>query len=50
LINVYRNNVVVAELLNLNKSTVGRYIKYNKIFMWKSKQCILKKSLLVVNE
>jgi hypothetical protein len=40
---IFPNSVKLAEVLNLNKTTIGRYIKKGKIIRWKSDKCILKR-------
>jgi len=46
---VYPNSVEIAKLMNLHKSTTGRYIKSGKILIRKSNKYILRRSLLVDN-
>jgi group I intron endonuclease len=36
LVKVYPNCIEIAKLLNLHKTTIGRYIKNKKVFFWKS--------------
>lgn len=38
---IFPSSVKLAEKLNLNKTTIGRYIKRGKIISWKSDKCIL---------
>ena len=40
---IFPNSMKLAEILNLNKTTIGRYIKRGKIISWKSDKCILKR-------
>lgn len=49
LYNIYPNSTVVAKLLNLHKTTVGRYIKKEKIIVWKSDKYLLKRVPIIIN-
>jgi len=44
LIKIFPSSVKLAEDMNLNKTTIGRYIKKGKIITWKSYNCILTRS------
>lgn len=46
---VYSSSVEIAKLMNLHKSTIGRYIKNGKIIIWKLNNYILRRSLLIDN-
>jgi hypothetical protein len=46
---VYKNSVEVARKLGLHKTTIGRYIKKEKVIMWKEEKYILRRSLINVN-
>lgn len=39
----------LGELLNLHKSTIGKYIKKGKIFIWKSDEYLLKRSPISID-
>jgi group I intron endonuclease len=43
LYNIYPNSIEVAKLLNLHKSTIGKYIKKEKIIVWKFDKYLLKR-------
>lgn len=49
LYNIYPNSTVVAKLLNLHKTTVGRYIKKEKIIVWKCDKYLLKRVPIIIN-
>ena len=46
---VYKNSVEVVRKLGLHKTTIGRYIKKEKVIMWKEEKYILRRSLINVN-
>jgi predicted DNA-binding transcriptional regulator AlpA len=46
---IFPNSVKLGEMLNLNKTTIGRYIKKGKIISWKSDKCILKRFPFNIN-
>jgi group I intron endonuclease len=46
LVEIYSNSIEVANILNLHKSTIGRYIKNKKFFLWKSNNYILSRILI----
>jgi group I intron endonuclease len=41
---IYPNSLYVAKLLNLHKTTIGKYIKNNKLITWKSSKYILSRT------
>jgi group I intron endonuclease len=49
LYNIYPNSTVVAKLLNLHKTTVGRYIKKEKIIVWKTDKYLLSRVPIIIN-
>lgn len=46
LVEIYLNSVEVGKLMNLHKSTIGKYIKKETLIMWKSHRCLLTRTLL----
>jgi group I intron endonuclease len=46
---IYPNSVHVAKLLNLHKTTIGKYIKNTKLITWKSNKYILSRTLIKNN-
>ena len=46
---IFPSSVKLAKLLNLHKSTIGRYIKKGKIVKWKSDRYLLKRSPISID-
>lgn len=44
LFNIYSSSIELAQIMNLNKSTIGRYIQAKKIIQWESNKFILFRS------
>lgn len=43
---IYPNSVCVVKLLNLHKTTIGKYIKIKKLITWKSNKYILSRTFI----